>query len=326
MKRMVAVLISFLLFLSLAAISLQVGAVPVPLRELWASLTFQDSPASYIVLQYRLPRVIIAALAGFGLAAAGAILQSIIRNPLASPDVIGITKGAGFTAAAVIFLFPGAPSYVLPVAAFAGAFGALLILVLLSRRMTLSPASFALVGVAVGAVFQAGIQYLLVKHPSDVNMALLWMSGSLWGRGWDHVGLLLPWIAVLLPVAWLNYGKLNVFQLGDEGSSALGLNVPKQRLLLLLLAVALTGSSVAAVGSIGFVGLIAPHIARLLVGGRHQWLLPLAALIGADLMLIGDIVGRVLIIPREVPVGITTAVIGAPYFIYLLRRERLKAG
>ncbi|MCA0757245.1 iron ABC transporter permease [Paenibacillus sp. N4] len=325
MRKRIAILLAALLFLVLASISLRVGAVPVPLRELWASLTLQDSPASYIVLQYRLPRVIVAALAGFGLAVAGVILQSVIRNPLASPDVIGITKGAGFTAAIVIFLFPGAPSYVLPAAAFTGAVGALLILVLLSRKMTLPPSSFALVGVAVGAVFQAGIQYLLVKHPSDVNMALLWMSGSLWGRGWDHVRLLLPWIAVLLPVAWLGYAKLNVLQLGDEGSAALGLNVPKQRLLLLLIAIGLTGSSVAAVGSIGFIGLIAPHMARLLVGGRHQWLLPLAALIGADLMLIGDIAGRVLIIPREVPVGITTAVIGAPYFIYLLRRERLKA-
>ncbi|MUT66099.1 iron ABC transporter permease [Paenibacillus sp. NEAU-GSW1] len=324
MKKTIAAVSASLLLLVLIAVSLRAGAVPVPLRELWASLTLQESPASFIVLQYRLPRVIVAVLAGFGLATAGLILQSIIRNPLASPDVIGITKGAGFTAATVIFLFPHAPGFVLPVAAFAGAIIALLALLLLSRKMTLPPASFALVGVAVGAVFQAGIQYLLVKYPSDVNMALLWMSGSLWGRGWPHVWSLLPWIAVLLPIAWLQYAKLNVLQLGDEGGSALGLNVSKQRLMLLLLAVALTGSAVAAVGAIGFIGLIAPHIARLLVGGRHQWMLPLAALIGADLMLLGDIAGRLILIPREVPVGITTAVLGAPYFIYLLRRERLK--
>jgi iron complex transport system permease protein len=192
--------------------------------------------------------------------------------------------------------------------------------------MTLTPASFALVGIAIGALFQAGIQYLLVKNPSDINMALLWMSGSLWGRGWDEALMLLPWVIVLLPVAWWNFSKLNVFQLGDEWSIALGLNIVRERLWLLLLAVSLTAISVAAVGAIGFIGLIAPHTARLLVGGRHQWLIPLAALIGADIMLLGDCIGRVLIIPREVSVGIMTATIGAPYFVYLLRRARVRNG
>ncbi|SFF05623.1 iron complex transport system permease protein [Paenibacillus algorifonticola] len=325
MRKWYSLFIALLLLLFLIVMSLRTGAVPVPFRELWASLLLQDSPSAYIVLQYRLPRILTGILAGCGLAAAGVILQSIIRNPLASPDVIGITKGAGFTAAAVIFLFPGAPGYVLPMAAFTGALAALLLLLLLSKRMTLPPATFALVGVAIGAIFQAGIQYLLVKHPSDINMALLWMSGSLWGRGWDDALSLLPWMALLLPVAWIQFAKLNVLQLGDEGGTALGLRMGRERLVLLLLAVALTGSSVAAVGSIGFIGLISPHIARLIVGGRHQWLVPLAALIGADLILLGDCLGRILIIPREVPVGIMTAVLGAPYFIYLLRRERIKA-
>uniref|UniRef100_UPI000248D53A FecCD family ABC transporter permease n=1 Tax=Paenibacillus elgii TaxID=189691 RepID=UPI000248D53A len=237
---------------------------------------------------------------------------------------IGITKGAGLSAAAVIFLFPQSPGYVIPAAAFAGAIGAFAILMLLSRRLTLSPASLALVGVAVGAVFQAGIQYLIVTHPTNVNMALLWMSGSLWSRSWREVISLLPWIAVLLPLAWGSFAKLNVFQLGDETSASLGLNVVRQRFWLLLLAVALAGISVSAVGAIGFVGLIAPHMARSLVGGRHQWLIPLAALIGADLMLLGDCLGRIIVIPREVPVGIMTAIIGAPYFVYLLRKERVR--
>jgi iron complex transport system permease protein len=127
---------------------------------------------------------------------------------------------------------------------------------------------------------------------------------------------------VLLPVAWLQFPKLNVFQLGDESGASLGLNLTRQRFWLLLLAVALAGISVSAVGAIGFIGLIAPHIARGIVGSRNQWLIPLASLIGADLMLLGDCLGRIVIVPREVPVGIMTAVIGAPYFIYLLRRER----
>jgi len=324
MNRMIALITAFVLMIILALISIRVGAVSIPLGELWAGLWQGDSKFAYIIQHYRLPRVSISILAGFGLAVSGVILQSLIRNPLASPDVIGITKGAGFTAALMIFLFPTAPTFMLPVAAFAGAFIAFFVLILLSKRLTVSPSAFALIGVAVGAVFQAGIQYLLVKHPTDINMALLWMSGSLFGRGWDDVLSLLPWIIILLPIVWWNFAKLNVFQLGDEWSVSLGLNIVRERFWLLLLAVLLTGISVAAVGSIGFIGLIAPHIARLLVGGRHQWLIPLAAVIGADFMLLGDAIGRVLIIPREIPVGIMTAIIGAPYFVYLLRRERIK--
>ncbi|TNJ62628.1 iron chelate uptake ABC transporter family permease subunit [Paenibacillus hemerocallicola] len=162
-------------------------------------------------------------------------------------------------------------------------------------------------------------------HPTDINTALLWMSGSLWGRGWDDAISLLPWIAVLLPIAWLNFRKLDLFQLGDESTASLGLSLTRHRFWLLLLAVALAGISVSAVGAIGFIGLIAPHIARSLVGARARWLIPLASLVGADLMLLGDCLGRILIVPREVPVGIMTAVLGAPYFVYLLRRERRRS-
>jgi iron complex transport system permease protein len=326
LRKSMPLIIAFVILIILSVLSVRVGAVSVPFHELWESLTTKDGSFSFIVREYRLPRIAVGILAGFGLAVAGVILQSIIRNPLASPDVIGITKGAGFAATLVIFVFPGAPTYALPAAAFVGALLAFTLLLLLSRRLTLAPASFALVGIAIGAIFQAGIQYLLVKNPSDINMALLWMSGSLWGRSWDHVLMLLPWIVVLLPIVWWNFAKLNVFQLGDEGSAALGLRLARERLWLLLLAVALTAISVAAVGAIGFIGLIAPHTARLLVGGRHQWLIPLAALIGADMMLLGDCIGRVIIIPREVSVGIMTAIIGAPYFVYLLRRARVRSG
>lgn len=323
MKRIILSLaIAFLAMIVLAVLSAGVGAVPVPFRDIWATLLHENNKSFFIIHEVRMPRIIVGVLAGFGLAVGGVILQGIIRNPLASPDVIGITKGAGFTASAVIFLFPKAPAYVLPAAAFVGAFVAYGVLLILSRKLTLAPASLALVGVAIGAVFQAGTQYLIVRHPSDINMALLWLSGSMWSRGWEDVYSLLPWIAILLPIVWWNFGKLNVFQLGDETSISLGLNIVSKRFWLLLLAVALAGISVSAVGAIGFIGLIAPHIARSIVGGRHQWLIPLAALIGADLMLLGDCLGRILIIPREVPVGIMTAVIGAPYFIYLLRREK----
>lgn len=326
MKRTLIFIFSSALLIAFFLLSLSVGAVSIPIQDLWLSLLQTDTPFTFIIWEYRLPRAVISILAGFGLAVAGVILQSLVRNPLASPDVIGLTKGAGFFAALVIFLFPSAPKYVLPISALMGAFLVFLLLLLLSKRLTLSPASFALVGIALGAIFQSGIQYLLVKYPTDINMALLWMSGSLWGRGWSEVLSLLPWIIILLPVAWGQYPKLNIFQLGDEYSQSLGLDLIRQRFWLLLLSVTLAGVSVAAVGSIGFIGLIAPHIARQLVGGRHQLLIPLAALIGANLMLLGDSIGRMLIIPREVPVGVMTAIIGAPYFIFLLRKEYRKKG
>ncbi|MGG4217060.1 iron ABC transporter permease [Paenibacillus jamilae] len=322
MTRTFYLVAALLLLLLLGIVSVSVGALPIPLRDIGPALLNTHSRFHFIVYEVRLPRTLVGLLAGMGLAVAGAILQSLIRNPLASPDVIGISKGAGLAAVAVIFLFPQSPAYALPLAAFGGAVGTFLILLLLSRRLTLAPAALALVGVAMGAIFMAATQYLIVMHPTNVNTALLWMSGSLWGRSWREVISLLPWIIVLLPLAWGSYHKLNIYQLGDETITSLGVDMTRQRLLLLLLAVALAGISVSAVGAIGFIGLMAPHMARRLVGSHNQWLIPLAALLGANLMLLGDILGRVLIVPREIPVGIMTALVGAPYFVYLLRRER----
>ncbi|AJY74829.1 FecCD family ABC transporter permease [Paenibacillus beijingensis] len=322
MRKTITLVIASLVMLALIVVSLSVGAVSIPLREAGAGLLDDSSRFYFIVHEIRLPRVIVGVLSGCGLAVAGSILQSLVRNPLASPDVIGITQGAGFAAAAVIFLFPASPVYLLPLAAFAGAVAAFLILLALSRRLTLAPSSLALSGVAVGAAFQAGTQYLIVTNPTNINMALLWMSGSLWSRGWSQVSYLLPAVAVLLFLAWGSSAKLNVLRLGRETSISLGLHMVRERFGLFLLAVALAGVSVSAVGSIGFIGLLAPHIARRLIGNGNRWLLPLAAIIGANIMLLGDCLGRMIVIPREVPAGIMTALIGAPYFLYLLRRER----
>lgn len=321
-KGISSLVVAFLAMTFLTVIFLQFGAVPVSFDDVWNSLIHKDNQSYFIVHEVRLPRILVGILAGFGLSVGGVILQSLIRNPLASPDVIGITKGAGFAATVVIFLFPKAPDFMLPIAAFLGAFSTFAILMLLTRRLTLTPVSVALVGIAVGTMFQAGTQFLIIKHPTDINLALLWLSGSLWSREWNDVFSLLPWVAVLLPVVLVNYAKLNVFQLGDEISASLGLDIIRQRFWLMLFAVALSGISVSAVGAIGFIGLIAPHIARSLVGSRHQLLIPLASLIGADLMLLGDYIGRIIIVPREIPVGIMTAIIGAPYFVYLLRKSR----
>lgn len=321
-------LIPLLLMLLAAAAIIGIGTGAVflsPRQVVEALLGTGMKNHMFIIGEYRLPRIILGMLAGAGLAVSGAILQGMIRNPLASPDVIGITKGAGLAAAAVIFLFPKSPAYLLPLAAFGGAGVVAFILYLYTHRRRVQPATLALVGIAIGVICQAGIQYLLVKNPGDVHSALLWMAGSLWGRGWEHVLAVLPWILVFLPLTYLLARHLDVLSLGDDVAEGLGENVTRLRLLLLVTSVALAGACVAVVGSIGFVGLLSPHIARRLAGGKHGIQLPAAALIGALLMVLADSLGRAILPPMEVPVGIVTAVIGAPYFLYLLGREKRKS-
>jgi ferric citrate transport system permease protein len=186
------------------------------------------------------------------------------------------------------------------------------------------PNTIALVGIALGAICQAGIEYFMIKFPDDVNMTLLWLTGSLWARGWDQVYLLLPCL-ILIPILIGLTSKLDILSLGDDLATGLGERSKFLRYILLGVSVVLIGVCVATVGSIGFIGLIAPHIARKIVGSKFKVLLPASALFGAILLLVADSLGRGLFPPLEIPAGIITAVIGAPYFLYLLRSERKKA-
>lgn len=318
------ILTLFLLFLLVAIVSTGVGAVYISPQKIISYIFgyFGGNDSSLIFNEFRFPRILVAMLAGIGLAVSGTLLQGIIRNPLASPDVIGITKGAGLAAVITIVLFPKAPVYILPLSAFAGAIIVTILLYVFAYKKGVKPSTLALVGIALGAICHAGIQYLMIKFPVDINAALAWLSGSVWGRGWSEFWLLLPWIVVLLPVALLLSNKLNVLNLGDDLAQGLGENVEVLRIILLVVAVALAGVSVATVGTIGFVGLVAPHIARSLVGSKHQFLIPASAIIGMLLMLIADGFGRGITPPSEVPAGIFTAIIGAPYFLYLLKTQK----
>lgn len=313
-----------LIVASLAILSIGVGAVFISPVDMFRYFSGVDVGGSgFIIMNYRLPRISMALLVGTGLGVSGAILQGIIRNPLASPDVIGITKGAGLAAVIVIILFPGLPLISLPIAALFGAGIVTAILYLFAYRQGIRPATLALVGIALGAICQAGIQLLTVKFPLETNVALIWLTGSLWGKDWGDVWLLLPWIIVLFPVSILLASKLDVLTLGDDVAEGIGESVRRARLILLIVAVFLAGTSVAVVGTIGFIGLIAPHIARQLVGSKHHYLLPASALVGMCLLLLADGLGRGVLPPTEIPAGIFTAVIGAPYFLFLLRRLQL---
>ncbi|MEK5485853.1 FecCD family ABC transporter permease [Lysinibacillus sp. FSL M8-0355] len=309
----------------LSIVSLGLGAIYITPSEIIRNLIGEGTQSQRFILNnYRIPRIIIAIIVGAGLATAGAILQGILRNPLASPDVIGVTKGAGLAAVIIIVLFPTSPIIFLPLSAFIGAAIIAAILMLFVYKKGAQPNTLALVGIALGAICQAGIEYLMIKFPDDVSMTLLWLTGSLWARGWDQVYLLLPCL-ILIPILFGLTAKLDILSLGDDIATGLGERSKFLRYILLSVSVILIGVCVATVGSIGFIGLIAPHIARRIVGSKFNVLLPASALFGAILLLVADSLGRGLFPPIEIPAGIITAVIGAPYFLYLLRAERKKA-
>lgn len=303
----------------LSLYSLSVGATAVSMGDVLRAVTGQaDTEASRIVVDFQLPRVLLCWLVGIALAVSGAALQGVIRNPLAAPDVIGVTKGAGFAGMLLLITIPTAPAALVAPAAFVGGIVAALLVYVFAYKRGANPARIALVGIAVSAAFEAAIRFLLVRDPLDVNAALIWLTGSLFGRSMSSVYEMLPWVVVLVPLLIVWARRLDVLGLGDDLAAGLGEPVEHTRRLILLTSVALASVSVSVAGTIGFVGLIAPHIARRVFGGRHLSSLPAAGLFGVLLMVVADMLGRGLVPPLEIPAGLVTAVIGGPYFLYLL--------
>jgi iron complex transport system permease protein len=258
-----------------------------------------------------------------GLAIAGTILQGLTRNPLAAPEIIGVNAGAGLAAVALIVLFPSTPVSFLPLLAFVGAFIAAFSVYGLAWDRGSSPMRLILVGIGVGAIALALTSLLMAfGNINGVSQALIWLAGSVYGRTWEHIQALLPWLMVFIPLSLLGARELNTLQLGDDVARGLGSSVEWRRALLLITCVGLAGASVATAGTIGFVGLMAPHLSRQLVGASHEGLLPTAALTGGLVVLLADFLGRSLFAPIELPCGLITAAVGAPYFLYLLYRNR----
>ncbi|KMK75235.1 FecCD family ABC transporter permease [Alkalihalobacillus pseudalcaliphilus] len=281
-----------------------------------------------ILVDFRLPRMVLALLIGAGIAISGVILQSISRNALADPGIIGINAGAGFAVVLYMFLFQGASLlsgtlaiFSLPFVALIGAFTAALFIYLLAWKDGVTPTRLILVGIGINAAFNAAmVVFQLMMEPNDFTKALTWLSGSIWGTNWTYVLSLLPWIILLIPIVLLKARKLDLISLGDSTSIGLGIAIEKERFILLMFAVALAGACVSVGGGITFLGLIAPHLARRLVGSTHALFIPVAALLGSFFLLAADTLGRVILAPAEVPVGLVVAILGAPYFIYLLLR------
>lgn len=319
---------SMMLFLLLIAIvvSLQMGSFPLKTSELLNMLQGQATAQQELVLfSIRLPRLLLAMLVGAGLALSGAILQAVLRNDLADPGLLGLSSGAGLTVMALLYLQQRGifmSGVLRPIAAFAGAALAAAIIYILSRKHgTSNPSRILLTGIAVNAGLAAVTLVLAMRLDRSLyDQAVLWLSGSLSGKAYKDVWLLLPWSICLTLLLAMRFKVLDVLCLGDEVATSLGIDVGRQRLLLMSFAVILTGASVALTGGIGFIGLIAPHLCRRLVGPRHAQLLPCCALCGALLVLCADTAGRTLLAPIEIPAGIFAAMIGAPYFLYLLMK------
>lgn len=307
-------------------LSISYGEYPIPpLDVLKTVLGLQTNhPEHYFVIYtLRLPRVIIAFLVGIALAIAGTILQGLTRNPLAAPEIVGVEAGAGLAAVTMIVLFPALPIFFLPIAAFCGAFATAILVYLLAWDQGSSPIRLILVGIGVGAVISAFTSLMItLGEINDVSQALVWLAGSVYGRSWEHMQALLPWLIVFIPLSFFLARELNTLNLGDDLARGLGSAVEWQRAILLVSCVALAGASVATAGTIGFVGLMAPHLSRQLVGVSHEGLMPTSALMGGLIVSLADFLGRSLFAPIELPCGVVTAAVGAPYFLYLLYRYR----
>ena len=312
--------ITLSLMVLLFGLSIRLGTYTLSFEEIWAA--FQPDDKNYFTLmEYRLPRAVLAILLGGALAISGVLVQSVVRNPLASPDILGINNAAGLIAVSVLMFLPNLAFYWMPIFAFLGGVLSFVILWVVCG-FNFRPIKMAIIGVALSALWAAISHYLMLTNPVEINTAMLWLTGSLWGRSWSYLNVVLPWLLVLLPLPFIFCRDLDTLGLGENKASTLGVTVNKVQISVLVLAVALSTTAVAICGPIAFLGLVAPHLARRLVGGRHRTLLPAALIIGALLLQLSDILARVIDPPTELPAGILTAIIGAPYFFYLLMRTK----
>jgi iron complex transport system permease protein len=323
-RTMLVIFLLLLLTSGVAVTSLGMGEMAISpvdvLRALWGSGSDQHV---LVVQTFRLPRILVGLLVGAALGAAGAIMQGLIRNPLASPDILGVTGGASVAAVAFIIYLQALSIWWLPAFAFTGAMLVTLFLYGLAWKQGVTPFRLVLVGIGVKAAAAALTTMLVVTSPIYLTQrAMIWLTGSIYGSSWNDVMLIAPWVLVLLGMAFAGVRQMNLLQLGDDVAVGAGLSVQMQRLFLLFLCAALTGSAVAVGGTIGFVALLAPHIARQLVGRSFGGVLPVSAITGSLIVLVADLAGRILFSPLDIPVGVFTSAVGAPFFLYLLYRSR----
>jgi len=334
--RIYGILGLFILLVVVATLAAAIGSVKIPFLTtssiLLSKLPFVDmnptwtSSLETIILEIRLPRVILVGLVGAALAIAGATYQGLFRNPLADPYLIGVAQGAAL-GAVIGFLFPvnwfGIGFGTVPLLAFAGALISIAIVYNLARvGGTLPVTTLILAGVALGALLAAIVSYLIITSSGgQIHGIMFWIMGSFALSQWSEVAFVLPYMVVGVTILLIYARSLNVMQLNEEQAQQLGVNVEKTKLILLGAATLITAAAVSFVGIIGFVGIIIPHAVRLIWGPDYLFLLPLSILVGAIFLTLADIVARTVMAPSEIPIGVITAFCGAPFFLYLLRRR-----
>jgi iron complex transport system permease protein len=304
--------------------SLSIGSQHVDLTRVPGAVFKATTTDDQIIRSIRLPRVVLALLAGAALAVGGALMQAVAANPLAAPEIMGVNAGAVLVVVLAITAFPSLSSAPTVLLAFAGAAAAGLAVTLLagSGRGRTSPVRLALAGVTASSLLISLTQVLIIFNENSTDSVLFWLVGGVNFAGWPDVRDLLPWLAIGLTGAFAMARALNLLALGDDMARGLGQNVERTRLCGAMLVIVLCGATVSVAGPVAFVGLIVPHIVRRLVGSSYVALLPLAAVGGAVLVLYADIASRYVKPPFEVPAGVVTALIGAPIFVYLARRQK----
>ena len=315
-------LLLFLLFTGAVLLaSLALGSARIPWQAVLGALGGDPQGTQEMVIwNIRLPRNLVGALVGADLAVSGAILQAVMKNPLADPGIVGVSSGAGLAGVIMLIFFPEMSLLLTPVA-FCGAMAAAAAVYALAWKNGIRPSRIILAGVAVSAFLGSGISALLVFYSDRVQGALLWMVGGLSARSWPQAESLFPYTVLALLLAFGGAKALNILGLGDETARSLGLPVEKVRIAMTAVGALLAAGAVSVAGLISFVGLVVPHIVRLLIGSDHRYLIPGSAVLGAGIMVFCDTLGRVLFAPVEIPAGIIMAFLGAPFFLYLLRRD-----
>jgi iron complex transport system permease protein len=334
-SRLLSIVGLFLLLGLVIVLATSVGSVKIPLSDTWRILIDRlpfvhltanwSSGAQIIIWDIRLPRVLLAGTVGMALSVAGATYQGLFRNPMADPYLIGVAQGSAL-GAVIGFLLPvtglGVTYGLIPALAFAGALVSVMVVYALARvGKTLPMSTLILAGVALGALLGAVVAYLTITSGQVMRSIMFWLSGSFALSQWSELQLVLP-ITLIGSCFILLFGRpLNIMQLDEEQAQQLGVNVERLKLVLLVVATLITAAAVSFVGIIGFVGIIIPHAVRLIWGPDYRFLLPLSMLCGAIFLILGDLLARTMLAPTEIPIGVITALAGAPFFLYLLRRK-----
>ncbi|MEC0296961.1 FecCD family ABC transporter permease [Peribacillus frigoritolerans] len=322
-QKWMGLFITILLLLFLLCSSIVYGYTDTTWKMAIAAFTNFNGTNEHIVIQsVRLPRALIASAIGASLAISGVLMQTLTKNPLASPDIFGVNAGAGLAVVTGVTVFGISNLQVFTWLSFLGAAIAAISIFMIGSmgRGGLTPMKLTLAGAAMTAMVASLTQGLLVSNEALLEQVLFWLAGSVSGRSLDNLVAVLPYLAVGWVLALIMSGKMNVLSMGEDVAKGLGLNIVFLKLVLGLAIILLSGGSVAVAGPIGFIGIVVPHLTRSIVGIDHRWLIPFSGLFGAVLLIAADVISRYILMPREVPVGVMTAIIGTPFFIYIARK------